>query len=298
MKDDSGILLLKKPSGISSNKALQKIKKIFNIKKAGHCGTLDPLADGLLIICIGESTKYISYLINSNKSYIAQLELGKQTSTGDLEGKIININNNKINKNDFIKSTADFLGSIEQIPHKYSAIKINGERAYKYARMGLDFTLKHRKVNIFELKVLDFCYPLAKIYVNCSKGTYIRTLVEDIAKKLNNFAYITNLHRNKIGFFDVKNSYSLEYLKKLKKNDLNKILLPTESILSQFPKLTLDDDQIIKLMQGKIVQLLEKYEIITPLCIFNKIGKFIGLVEPNIKYNYYKVLRLMSTNLN
>ena len=200
----SGILLLDKPTNISSNKILQKIKKLFNASKAGHCGTLDPLATGLLPICFGQATKTATYLTNSSKTYRVTGQFGIKTDTGDIDGKIIDTQNFALPKasNEINTVLQSFIGELNQIPPMHSAIKHKGMPLYKYAFKGQTIKRAPRKVFIKEISLNSYSYNLINIDVHCSKGTYIRTLIEDIAKKMNTFATVKDLRRLSIEGFD------------------------------------------------------------------------------------------------
>ena len=184
-----GILLLDKPKGITSNKTLQKIKSIYNAKKAGHCGTLDPLATGLLPICFGNATKTIPYFMDSSKTYNVLAKLGEKTTTGDAEGEIINLTDGeiKISSEKLNTVLSSFLGITKQIPPMHSALKVNGKPLYKLAHKGKSIDRKPRNITIHQIHLNSFSGKLINLTVSCSKGTYIRTLIEDIALKLQTF---------------------------------------------------------------------------------------------------------------
>ena len=209
---ENRIILVDKPAGMSSfgvvAKIRGKLKAEFNRKiKVGHTGTLDPFATGLLIILTGKMTKKSNEFLKKDKIYTATLKLGFSSTTGDPEGEISEYNPKKIPEKSKIETVLDsFLGKISQTPPKFSAIKINGERAYKLARKGENFEVPSREVEIYSLKVLDYNYPFLKIETHVSSGTYIRTLAEDIGKKLETGAYLTELRRIKIGDFDIKDA--------------------------------------------------------------------------------------------
>lgn len=205
-----GILLINKPKNISSFGIIKKIKKKINIKKIGHCGTLDPIATGLLILCVGNSTKISPYLEGLDKKYIAKIKLGQSTDTYDTEGVIINENNLEVSIDDIKKVINTFKGIIEQTPPIYSAVKIKGKPAYKYARNGEKVNIKSRKVKIHSIEIIDFTYPYLTIDVHCSKGTYIRSLGDDIGNKLGTGAHLVELNRTKIGIFSIDNSISID----------------------------------------------------------------------------------------
>ncbi len=199
----SGVLLLDKPKGCSSNHVLQRVKRLFGAAKAGHTGSLDPLATGMLPVCFGEATKISAFLLEADKRYHLKCQLGVSTATGDAEGDVLDTQDVSSIKESAIKAVLpEFIGEIEQVPPMYSALKHNGERLYKLARQGIEVERKPRRVTIYDIEFLSFEQDdqqraILELEVSCSKGTYVRTLVEDIAKKLNCGAHITALRRLK-----------------------------------------------------------------------------------------------------
>ncbi len=212
------IFLVNKPKGVSSAKVVEKVKKIFQAKKAGHTGTLDPLAEGLLIVLLNESTKKASGFFNLDKSYYVKLKLGTMTETYDKEGRIIKtVSREKIfqiKKEDFLKILKKFIGKIYQKPPVFSAIKIDGVESYKLARQGKKIDLKPRLVNIKNIKLISFQPPFVELEVLCSKGTYIRSLVNDMGEKLGVYAYVEELKRLTIGKYILDQAIKLEELEK------------------------------------------------------------------------------------
>ncbi|AFZ83714.1 tRNA pseudouridine synthase B [Candidatus Kinetoplastibacterium blastocrithidii TCC012E] len=209
-----GFFLLDKSAGITSSSALQKVRRFLNIKKAGHTGTLDPFATGLLVCCFGKATKISNIFLNSSKSYIATIKLGEETDTGDLTGQIVSKSSSyKFIEMPFIEKTLNyFIGEIEQIPPMYSALKFNGVPLYKYARSGIDIYREPRKVTVHNINLINFSDDIFKIELSCSKGTYIRTLAQDIGRKLGCFAHLISLRRTRVGPFLLENSITLENL--------------------------------------------------------------------------------------
>jgi len=211
-----GILIINKPAGPTSHDIVNRIRKITNIRKVGHAGTLDPFAEGILIILIGKATKLQSQFMEMDKTYVGTLKLGEISDTYDITGEIKNLKPKiKIDKNTILKTLKSFIGEIKQIPPIYSAIKIKGETAYKLARKGIKPKLKPRKVKIYSIKLLSYKWPNLKIEIMCGKGTYIRSLAHDIGKKLGYGAYLKKLTRTKIGKFNIKNSIKPEKLNPL-----------------------------------------------------------------------------------
>ena len=218
----NGLLLIDKPLGFSSNQALSKIKWIFSAKKAGHTGTLDPLATGLLPICLGEATKFSSHLLNSEKTYEASIKLGWKSSTGDAEGKLTESKIISISLDKLEEVLSSFVGLSNQTPPMFSALKHKGQPLYKLAREGVKIERQQREIKISELKLLNYENNIIKFEVSCSKGTYIRTLAEDIANKLGMDGYLIDLRRTKIGNLNVQDALSLDKIEALsivKRND-------------------------------------------------------------------------------
>ena len=209
------IIFVDKPSGMSSFGAVARVRRLLSEReghkvKVGHTGTLDPFATGLLILLAGKATKKAPELTKLDKVYEATLRLGYTSTTGDPEGDITKYpESSKPTQQKITETISDFIGAIAQTPPKYSAIKINGQRAYKLARKGTDFELPSRKITIYNISILDYTYPALKIRVHCSSGTYIRTLAEDIGKALDTGAYLTTLRRLKIGKYNVANAKKL-----------------------------------------------------------------------------------------
>lgn len=290
----NGVLLLDKAKNISSNQALQQIKRLYDAQKAGHTGTLDPMATGLLPICLGEARKYSQYLLNAPKSYQATLRLGIATTTGDEEGEIILSKPIEVQKEEIIATLQSLLGPSKQTPPMYSAIKYQGQPLYYYARQGIEIERESRNIEIYKLQLLDFNFPHITFTVNCSKGTYIRTLAEEIAKRLNTVGHLTSLIRTESNQFLLTQAYKYEQLKLLTNNQLITLLLPTDSLVNHFPQLHLDDQQIQDIKHGKLVQFPLDYEIITTLRIYSADQKFLGLVDYLPEHHILKTLRLMS----
>lgn len=292
----SGLLLIDKPLGFSSNQALSKIKWIFSAKKAGHTGTLDPLATGLLPICFGEATKFSSHLLNSEKTYEASIKLGWKSSTGDAEGKLTESKIISLSLEKLQKELKSFIGLSKQTPPMYSALKYNGQPLYKLAREGVKIERQEREINISELILLDYSKDIIKIEVKCSKGTYIRTLAEDIANKLGMDGYLTELRRTKIGKLNINEAFSIENITTLSSDKRKSCIRPTEVLVDRYPKLSLLDSEVDFIKNGQPIKLKKKLntEIYT---LFTKSKAFIGLGEIDSN-NLLKVVRLISTNIN
>ena len=213
----NGVVVINKAKGFSSNKVLQQLKYLFNAQKAGHTGTLDPMATGVLPICFGRATKIAQYLLAADKEYIVTIRLGIETDSGDAEGQMIAKNNNipKLSNQLIEEVLANFRGNIAQVPPMYSALKHNGQPLYKLAREGKSVEIKPRNINIYELELLDFDKDTLKVRVKCSKGTYIRSLVIDIGKKLGCGGHLIALQRTQSGPFKLAEAFELEQLKEL-----------------------------------------------------------------------------------
>ncbi len=210
-----GILLVNKPKGWTSFDVVAKVRGTLKKRgiakpKVGHTGTLDPLATGLLVLLIGKATKQASEMSKANKTYESIIKLGVSSTTGDEEGEKSKISDKKPSLDEIQKVLDAFLGEIEQTPPAYSAIKVNGQRAYKLARKGAEFELKARKITVHSLQMTEYKYPLVKLEAHVSSGTYIRTLAEDIGKQLGTGAYLTNLKRTQVGQFDIKDAINVQ----------------------------------------------------------------------------------------
>ena len=250
----NGLILIDKPRGISSNNTLKQVKKILSVKKAGIVGILDPLATGMLPIVIGEATKFSKYIELFNKSYIVDCKLGYKSSTGDDEG-IIEKDNRCIkdfNISELKNNLDSFVGTQEQIPPMHSAVKIDGVRLYKLARQGIEVERKSRSIKILSINFLNYSSNILSFEIMCSKGTYIRTLVEDLGLKLNIFSYTKHLRRTKIGFFEENQMISLEKLKNSINNNSD-YLISMDSMLSHMKLLTISDDDELKIRNGQSI---------------------------------------------
>lgn len=207
-----GLLIVNKPKGYTSHDVVNVVRKQLNIKKVGHTGTLDPNATGVLPILIGKATKISKYLIEHNKTYIATVKLGEKTDTGDSEGQVVETKKipEGLKKEDINKVLQSFLGKQKQLPPMYSAIKVNGKKLYEYAREGKELEIKPRDIEIYKIELLEYKNSKIKFEVECSKGTYIRTLCEDIAEKIETVGYMEELQRTKVNNFQIENSILLD----------------------------------------------------------------------------------------
>lgn len=234
----SGVFLLNKPLGISSNAALQKVRYLYRAQKAGHTGALDPLASGLLPICLGEATKFSHYLLDSNKRYSTTIQFGSRTSTGDTEGEVVETAAVPVLSPELVEAVLDrFRGDSTQIPPMYSALKKQGRPLYELARQGIEVEREARAVHIPHLQVLAIGEDSLTLDVTCSKGTYIRVLGEDIAKALGTVGHLTYLHRTQTGHFALNPSYTIEYLESLTEDARMQLLLPAYAPVQHFTQI-------------------------------------------------------------
>ena len=255
-KNWSGWFFLDKPIGITSNFALQKIKRIFNNSKAGFVGTLDPLASGYLPVALGKATKIIPFIEKCDKRYLFTVRWGIKTETGDSEGKVIKESNIIPNETDIVKALSNFNGKIEQFPHKYSSVKINGQRAHKLARKNMKFQLKKRQIIVNKLTLTNnVSEKLASFFIDCSAGTYVRSLAENLAESLGTIGTVVELRR--IGFNNFnKKLISLDYLLSLVHSDeLKRLVHPIDVVMKDILKIQLDDDQVKRVLSGSFVQM-------------------------------------------
>lgn len=253
----NGVLLLDKPLEMSSNHALQKVKRLFDAQKAGHTGSLDPLATGMLPICLGEATKISAYLLDADKVYRFKCKLGSRTTTADSEGEVIDVRPfEHIRKIDIENLLPDFRGDIEQVPPMYSALKKDGKRLYDLARQGIEVEREPRPVTIHDLKLLGFDDGEVELEAHCSKGTYIRTLAEDIGEALGCGAYVSELRRLAVGPYE-GSMISLDQLQALSEQGqevLDASMLPIDSGIANWPEVHLDQDSAYYIKLGQPVQ--------------------------------------------
>ena len=272
----SGVLLLDKPIGYSSNQALQKVKWLFQATKAGHTGTLDPLATGLLPICLGEATKFAQYVTDADKTYIATVQLGSTTTTGDAEGETLSTSPVEITLEKFAAFCQQFIGEISQLPPMYSALKHQGKALYEYAREGVDIEREPRLITIQDITVNALVGDVATITVNCSKGTYIRTLAEDIGASIGCGAHLSGLRRIETAGYQLDQAITLEALEQLAAEQRDSLLLPVDSAISNLPKIVLNADAAHYLMQGQAVWLSGRVPE-SELRLYDESDQFLGL---------------------
>lgn len=263
-RDVNGVLLLDKPTGISSNDALQKVKRIFNANKAGHTGALDPLATGMLPICLGEATKFSQFLLDSDKRYRVIAKLGQRTNTSDSDGEIVSQRPVNCRLSDIEQALTHFRGKIEQVPSMFSALKHQGRPLYEYARQGIDIPREARQIEIYELILIDFTDDELELEVHCSKGTYIRTIVDDLGEMLGCGAHVVYLRRLQVSHYPSQRMVTLEQLQALlndalvqeiaPKEVLDPLLMPMDSAVQDFPEVNLLPVVAGYVKQGQPVQ--------------------------------------------
>ncbi len=240
------IVNLNKHKGITSQDAVTSVKRLLKVRKAGHAGTLDPLATGILLVCLNEATKITGYLSALEKEYAATIKLGETTDTYDSEGRIVRtVKDFKLSADEIKEVFKQFTGDIEQIPPMYSAIKLNGKPLYKLARQGIEVIPKKRTVSIYSIELLNYESPFITLLVACSKGTYIRSLCNDIGSELGTGAHITGLKRTKIGGFTIENSAKIEELPEKKES-----LCSIDYALSHLPEIRLFDGELQRIKNG------------------------------------------------
>jgi len=257
-----GVLLIDKPVGLSSNDALTKVKRIVNAKKAGHTGTLDPFATGLLPLCFGEATKFSQDLLEADKTYLATVHLGITTTTGDTEGEVLETRDVDVGTEQVEAALARFRGPILQVPPMYSALKRDGKALYEYAREGVTLEREARPVTIHELELVAIAAPFLTIRVKCSKGTYVRVLGEDIGAALGCGAHLSALRRVQVGDLTTANMVSLEELQ-AHENPLS-LLAPVDALLSTFPRIDLTPELEKRFLNGQRLALGKEAVAVPP----------------------------------
>ena len=262
VRNVNGIILLDKAKGESSNYALQRIKKLFHAKKAGHTGSLDPLATGVLPICLGEATKISQFLLDSDKRYMAKVKLGERTDSGDSEGVVIDVQRRiDVDYDALVQTLTKFEGEIKQLPPMYSALKHHGVPLYKLARKGISIKRKVRAVTIHKIGLMNFDNNIAEIDVTCSKGTYIRTLADDLGQELGCGAHVIELRRLQAGVFSIdqcRDSNELETIKEsFGLSGLDKVIVPMERAVEKLPEVVLASETARDIRNGQAVSFHE-----------------------------------------
>lgn len=278
-RDISGVVLLDKPLGLSSNQAMQRVKHLYQAEKAGHTGSLDPLATGLLPICLGEATKFANFLLDADKSYLATVKLGITTTSADAEGEVIAQKPVNVTLQQVESVLHQFIGDIEQTPPIYSALKVDGKPLYAYARAGQEVEIKSRYVSIHQIHLEHFEADELVFTVTCSKGTYIRTLAQDIGAKLGCGAHLMGLRRLTSGTFDLQDALPLEVLSELSLEELDAKLLPIDIKIQHLPKLTLNAEQTDIIQHGQAIKPNQEIIFNEFIRLYDMSGEFIGLAQ-------------------
>jgi len=280
-REIDGVFLLDKPLGFSSNQALKKIQWLFNAKKAGHTGTLDPMATGLLPICLGEATKFSHRLLDAHKSYIATIQLGITTSTGDQEGEVISEKEVVLNEAQLKDTLKKFIGDTTQIPPMYSALKFEGKPLYEYAREGIEIERKSRQIKIFDIKLINIEKSIITIEVLCSKGTYIRTLAEDIGQTMGCGAHLKGLERTQTGNFQLSEALSIEALEAMPMASREKALMPIDVLLEELSSIKLNMAELDAIKKGQSIDFNSKND--KEVRLYSPSGQFVGVGQPDLK---------------
>ena len=284
-RDINGVVLLDKVSGRSSNYVLQQVKRLFCANKAGHTGSLDPLASGLLPICLGQATKVAQFLLDDDKRYMVRAKFGQVSSTGDSEGKIVNFGSTKgINESSIKTILLQFIGEINQVPPMYSALKRNGTPLYKLARKGIEIERSPRPVTVHEINFLGLEESVVSLEVFCSKGTYIRTLVEDIGKSLGCGGHVVELRRTGFAHLNLSESKTYEQLSKLKEQNLeslDSVILNADEILPKLKSLYLNSEQTRDIRLGKKIE-YHGFSTAQKLKLYDHNKQFLGIGESNL----------------
>jgi tRNA pseudouridine55 synthase len=254
--DVSGIILLDKRLGVSSNQALQEVRRLFNANKAGHTGSLDPLATGLLPLCFGEATKVSALMLDDDKRYQVTIKLGVMTDTGDSEGQIVaEMPVPDFSESQLLDCLQHFTGEIDQVPPMYSALKHQGKKLYELAREGKTVDRPARRITIYAIELLAFDSQQISLDVRCSKGTYIRSLAEDIGHYLGSCGTVTALRRTASGQFNLADAFTIEQLREMDLATLYASRLPVDIPLSHIPAVSVNDDQVLSIKQGQQIDL-------------------------------------------
>ena len=280
-RDIDGVFVLDKSSGTSSNSALQQVKRLFGANKAGHTGSLDPLASGLLPICLGQSTKVAQFLLDDDKRYFVRGKLGEVSDTGDSDGKISQYGSTSgIDETTIKDSLKKFVGVISQVPPMFSALKKNGTPLYKLARKGIEVERNPREVKIYEIQFISLEANILTLEVSCSKGTYIRTLLEDIGKDLNCGAHVIELRRIGFAHLNIDQSKTFDQINKLSSVELEKLLIGPDEMLPSLNPVYLDYDQSVDIRFGRKIK-CDEFNTPQKVKLYDSNRKFIGIGECN-----------------
>ena len=280
-RDIHGVFLLDKPQGMSSNDIMQKVKRIFQANKAGHTGALDPLATGMLPICLGEATKFSQFLLDADKRYLVTAKLGERTDTSDAEGQIVETHEVKVKTPEILTALEQFRGDILQVPTMFSALKHNGKPLYEYARQGITVDREARPITIFELNFIEYNAPYLTLEVHCSKGTYIRTLVDDLGEALGCGAHVTMLRRTAVADYPTEKMLDWNALQALAEPQdlslLDALLLPMDTAVAKLPALTLNESQTQGIGFGQRVKFDNPNRLQGQVRLFSHENRFLGM---------------------
>ena len=280
-RDIHGVFLLDKPQGMSSNDIMQKVKRIFQANKAGHTGALDPLATGMLPICLGEATKFSQFLLDADKRYLVTAKLGERTDTSDAEGQIVETHEVKVKTPEILTALEQFRGDILQVPTMFSALKHNGKPLYEYARQGITVEREARPITIFELNFIEYNAPYLTLEVHCSKGTYIRTLVDDLGEALGCGAHVTMLRRTAVADYPTEKMLDWHALQSLAEQQdlalLDALLLPMDTAVAKLPTLTLNESQTQGIGFGQRIKFDNPNRLQGQVRLFSHENRFLGV---------------------
>ena len=280
-RDIHGVFLLDKPQGMSSNDIMQKVKRIFQANKAGHTGALDPLATGMLPICLGEATKFSQFLLDADKRYLVTAKLGERTDTSDAEGQIVETRDVKVKTPEILTALEQFRGDILQVPTMFSALKYNGKPLYEYARQGITVEREARPITIFELNFIEYNAPYLTLEVHCSKGTYIRTLVDDLGETLGCGAHVTMLRRTAVADYPTEKMLDWNALQALAEPQdlslLDALLLPMDTAVAKLPALTLNESQAQGIGFGQRIKFDNPNRLQGQVRLFSHENRFLGV---------------------
>jgi len=280
-RDIHGVFLLDKPQGMSSNDIMQKVKRIFQANKAGHTGALDPLATGMLPICLGEATKFSQFLLDADKRYLVTAKLGERTDTSDAEGQIVETREVKVKTPEILTALEQFRGDILQVPTMFSALKHNGKPLYEYARQGITVEREARPITIFELNFIQYNAPYLTLEVHCSKGTYIRTLVDDLGEALGCGAHVTMLRRTAVADYPTEKMLDWHALQSLAEQQdlalLDALLLPMDTAVAKLPTLTLNESQTQGIGFGQRIKFDNPNRLQGQVRLFSHENRFLGV---------------------
>jgi tRNA pseudouridine55 synthase len=271
-----GVLLLDKPAGLTSNTALQKAKRLFRAEKAGHTGTLDPFATGLLPLCLGEATKFSQFLLDADKAYLAEVKFGVRTSSGDLDGEVIATRPVDLVAPQVRRALEGFLGDIEQVPPMHSALKHQGRPLYEYARKGIEIERPARRVVVHSLELESFTGDACVLRVHCGKGFYVRALADDLGEVLGCGAHLSGLRRTAVGRFDIADAVTPAQLEAFLEPERDARLLPADALITELPDLALDPESAWQISHGQAVW-LPRLRVGAVHRIYAPDGRFLGV---------------------